>query len=112
MAEIPRGFVRAGSDHAVDLMRAHSLLCMEHHEDDSEPFAQRIVAVLEYRAADDAEAIAVLLLADERLASLLVHCLFAALAEVVERSRLERISLAAASRADGAIRPGRNSRPD
>lgn len=104
-AHIPRGFVRAGSDHSVDLMRAHSLLGVEHHEDDSEPFAQRIVAVLEYRAADDAETVAVLLLADERLASFLVHCLFAALAEVVERARLERVSLAAASRAHGAIGP-------
>ena len=89
----------------MNLMGANALLSVARDEHHLEPRSQRVFRVLENRLGDDAKAIAVLLLADERLASLLVHGLFAALAEVVERARLERVSLAAASRAYGAIRP-------
>ena len=88
----------------MDLKCAHSLFAGEHQEDNGEPFAQGIVRVLKYGARDDAEAIAILA-ASQDFAGLLVHAFLAALAEVMKRPRLERVSLAAASWADRAIGP-------
>jgi len=98
-AHIPRGFVRAASDHPMDLKCAHPLLAREHQEDHREPFAQRIVGVLKHRARDHAEAIAIRFVADGDFASRFVHALRTALAKIMKRPRLERVSLCAASRA-------------
>jgi len=58
-AHIPRGFVRAGSHHAMNLVGTNSLLCVAHDEHDLKPRAQRILSVLENRFRDDAEPVAV-----------------------------------------------------
>lgn len=87
-------------------MSAHPLLGVEHEEDDAEPFAQRVIGVLEYGACDDAETIAVLLVANDDLACLRFGRLLATLAEIMERTRLELIGFFATTRAfDDAIWP-------
>jgi hypothetical protein len=58
-AHIPRGFVRAGSHHAMNLVGADSLLGVAHDEHDLKPRSQGILCVLEDRLCDDAETIAV-----------------------------------------------------
>jgi hypothetical protein len=92
-AHIPSRLIGACSDHPVDLVSAHALLGVEHEEDNAEPLPQRIVGVLEYGAGNDAKAIAVLLVASYDPASLRHRGLFAALAEIVERTRRELVRL-------------------
>jgi hypothetical protein len=58
-AHIPCGFVRAGSHHAMDLVRAYALLCVAHDEHDLKPRPQWIFSVLENCFRDDAESVAV-----------------------------------------------------
>jgi hypothetical protein len=58
-AHIPRGFIRAGAHHAVNLMRGYSLLRVAHDEHDLKPRSERILGVLENRFRDDAESVAV-----------------------------------------------------
>lgn len=61
-AHVPDGLVTGlvVEHHALDLECAHSLLGMEHHKSDGEPSFERILGVLEYRAADERESIAFL----------------------------------------------------
>ena len=98
-AHIPSRLVRASSDHAMNLMRAHSLFGMQHHENDAEPFTQRIVRSLENRPTDDAESIAVLLVANGYQSGFGIDALFAALAQIVKRAGFQRVRLGAAARA-------------
>lgn len=63
MAHVPSGFVGAGAEHSVDLVRAHALFRVVHEECDFEPFAQGIFGVLEDCSGDDGEPIAVLVAA-------------------------------------------------
>ena len=58
-AHIPRGFVRAGSHHAMNLMRADAFLRVSHDEHDLKPRAQRVFCILENRFRDHAESVAV-----------------------------------------------------
>ena len=56
MAEIPRGFV-ANSDHALDLIGAHSLASFAEEQYSHEPRFQRQVGIVEDRLREDAELI-------------------------------------------------------
>src|SRR5271155_5267988 len=58
-AHIPRGFIAAAANLPMDLKRAHSLLRLAHQVSDLKPRHERIFGVLEDRAGDYAEAIAV-----------------------------------------------------
>src|SRR5436305_411992 len=90
-AHIPSRLIRASSDHPVNLIGADALLRMEYEEDNANPFAKRIVGILEYGTGDDAEAVAVLLMAGHNLASLRHSGLLATFAEIMERARLEPV---------------------
>ena len=109
MTHKPRGFVAARSEHAMNLVSAHALLGVEHQEDDLEPFAQRVVGVLKYRTGKNGKAIAVLLVA-RYFAAVWIGAFFAALAEIVERTRFQRVRLGATTRAnDHTIGPALGS---
>ena len=58
VAHAPSGFVRAEAHDALDLSGANALLAGEHHVDDAEPLAKRLVGVLEDRAGKVREAVA------------------------------------------------------
>ena len=106
MTEVPGGFVSARAEHPMQLMSAHALLAMEQEEDDSKPRHQGIVGILEHRPRDDAEAIAVLLVANNDLASLWYGGLLAAFTQIMERPSFEDVSLCATTWAlDDALRP-------
>jgi hypothetical protein len=57
MADEPRGAVRTGTDHPVDLQSADSLLAGQHQVENLEPDQQPIVRVLENRVDGDGEPI-------------------------------------------------------
>ena len=59
VAHAPRGFVRAKAHVAHDLQRAHAILAGEHEVGNLEPVAKRLVRVLEDRARNVREAVAV-----------------------------------------------------
>ena len=58
MTHVPRSPVGATSDHTVNLECADSLLAAAHEEDDLEPSPQRIIGVLEDRAHQRRESVA------------------------------------------------------
>jgi len=108
-AHIPHGFVaRPVVEYGpLDLQSTHSFLALSHQEHDLEPHAQSVVGVLENRPADDAEAIAVALVARNDLASLRVDCFDSALANPVEGSvcDMEDFLISTARASDNAIGP-------
>src|SRR5262249_24212983 len=59
MAHVPSGAVGTGADRAMDLESVDSLLALAHQVDDLEPRAERVVGVLEDRADERGEAVAV-----------------------------------------------------
>lgn len=58
VAHAPCGPVRAGADDTVNLHGRHALLAGQHHMNDAEPSAERIVGVLKNGADDMREAVA------------------------------------------------------
>jgi hypothetical protein len=109
MANIESGLVcRLASvlfEHPLDLHRAHALLALANQVDHFEPNGQRIVRVLEYRADQRRETIA-LFLADLHFASLLIDGFRAALAYPIPSAMLDlEYLVASAAWAAHAIRP-------
>jgi hypothetical protein len=109
MANIESGLVcRLASvlcEHPLNLHCAHTLLALADQVDHFKPDGQRIVRVLEYRADQRREAIA-LLLADFHFAGLLIDCLSAALTNPIPRAMLDfEYLVRSASRAADAIGP-------
>lgn len=74
--------------HAMKLQGRYALLRDEHQERNLEPRPERALGILENRVRDDREAIAVLLVAHDRLASVRIVARRAALADPIERPRL------------------------
>jgi len=66
MAEIPRRFVSADAERALDLESGHSLLCFTQEQSSGKPLKQRQVGIIENRASRDAELI-ITILAVEKL---------------------------------------------
>ena len=60
VTHVPCSFIRARAQHTVNLVGAHPLLALEHQEDDLEPITQGVLGVLKDGAANNGEAIAVL----------------------------------------------------
>lgn len=57
MAHIPSGFVGAEAHSPVDLQGADALLAGQHHVQNAKPVAERLVGILENRAADMTETV-------------------------------------------------------
>jgi len=106
MAHIPSGLIGTRADDALHLHGAHSLLGLHHQVGDLEPRSERVLRILKDRAADNAESIAVALMADGHRASLFIDRLRAALAYPVEGAmRHVKYLFASALRAFDAVRP-------
>src|SRR6266404_1816131 len=93
-AHIPRGFVRAVSEHSMDLQGADSLLGSQHQMQNLEPLQQRLFGFLENRSSLEREAVG-----RARLGSAL-HTL------PVPRTRLAFVNvIVGATRASRTLRP-------
>jgi hypothetical protein len=86
MAHIPSSLFLFESHDALNIQGTDPLFGIQHQEGNHKPFAQRSLCVLKDRPADNAEAVAVALVASGHFASLLVHGLSAALANPMIRA--------------------------
>lgn len=115
MADIESGLIGSRAtglfEHPLNLERTNTFLALANEIDNFKPDWQRIIGILEYRADQRREAIAILFVANPDFAGLLVHALSAALADPIPSAILYlEYLLIAATRAPHALWPAQRDK--